>query len=340
MKYKIYLTLFLFLVVQAVSFGQDQNNDTKIPFDKGVLKLCSSKNFKIKGYDGKEVIIKSLTKVVKNEFMRRARSTYGLARSSGFTVNNYKGVATITTDTIKFGYPNRVRVVGGRDTISSPTFPTFLGYFYNNESKQRGKGLQKLGKKATAEANGIYLNIEQIGNELIIKDDRNDLLFTVSNESYELLIPNTLKLQWDTNSCEKNKSYQSLVYYSKSSELSEFKGEVEISTSLKNLSLVDVSGPVSINTIGGNVTVEFLKSKPQFLYSIYSNNGFIDIRLPSSSSLSIDATAEEILSDLDFTIESEIESEGSQQMKLKLGKGKVKMNLNAGFGTIYLRKKE
>lgn len=302
MKKISFLTLVLYLFLQTNSDAQD----IKIPFDNGILKICSSKNFKIKGYDGKEVVIKS-----RHSGIRRGQ--FGVPKSqfyTQFTTNRIK-----TTDSV-----------------------TVLGRLWINDEKDRGEGLQKLGKKAMAYENGIYLKIEQKANELILKDDNNELFFSVSDESYELLIPNTLKLQWNTSSCETNKSYTSLVYYSKSSDLSEFKGEVEISTSLKNLNLVDVSGPVSINTIGGNVTVEFNKTKPQYLYSIYSNNGFIDIKLPISSSLSIDATADEIFTDLDFTIESESEDNGSQQMKLKLGKGKVKMNLNAGFGNIYLRK--
>ena len=56
-KYISLLVLSLFLLTQTTSNAQE---GTKIPFDKGVLKICSSKNFIIKGHDGNEVIIKNL----------------------------------------------------------------------------------------------------------------------------------------------------------------------------------------------------------------------------------------------------------------------------------------
>jgi len=104
--------------------------------------------------------------------------------------------------------------------------------------------------------------------------------------------------------------------------------------------LTDVTGPVSINSIGGNVTVDFDKKKPLKLYSVYTNNGFIDITMPSTSDVNVDANGAAIYSDLDFKVTSDDESEGKQHMKLKLRNGKVKMKLEAGFGTIYLRKKK
>jgi len=133
-----------------------------------------------------------------------------------------------------------------------------------------------------------------------------------------------------------------LFYGSKPSTIQDYKGELEVSSALNELNLIDVSGPVSITTIGGNVIVEFEKTTPKHLYSIYSNNGFIDIKLPKNSSVQIDATGQEVLTDLDFDILSESKKNGgfgALQMNLKLGTGKVKMKLDAGLGNIYLRKK-
>ena len=55
MKNKITILLIAFLVAFTVNA-----QEKKIKFSKGTLKICSSKNFKIEGYNGSEVIIKSL----------------------------------------------------------------------------------------------------------------------------------------------------------------------------------------------------------------------------------------------------------------------------------------
>jgi DUF4097 and DUF4098 domain-containing protein YvlB len=168
-----------------------------------------------------------------------------------------------------------------------------------------------------------------------------------ANERYEIKIPNSIKLIWKTNLCsydtKKKKRNSTFFYNSNPSSLSNFNGEVEIESSLTNIKLVDVVGPVTVNTIGGNVTVEFDKKKPQQLYSIYSNNGFIDVQIPSNFNVTADVTGKSVYSDVDFKILEEKEENDfghiKTVMKLKLGSGKTKMKLDADYGNIYLRKK-
>ena len=167
----------------------------------------------------------------------------------------------------------------------------------------------------------------------------------VANQKYEVKIPNTLKLDWKTGSCTRPSQNNSYVFYSsKASTLKNFEGEVLISSTLNHTNLTDVTGPVSINTIGGNVTVKFDKKMPTELYSIYTNNGFIDIEFPKKSSLMLDIVGKSVYSDMDFEVLSEEEVDDVWQkttkMKLKNGSGKVKMKLMAGFGEVFLREKQ
>lgn len=319
MKTNLYLTVILSLCITLTLHSQE----SKIPFSSGVLKLCSSKNFDIKGYDGKEVVIKSLhsSKTSYSFYQKGDHDTQLLVRRAREV--------------------DRVRASGYSKTVKAPkpsksNDSIYVGYFFKSDEEEKSKGLKKLGKKAEAENNGIFLKIEENGNELLISDDYEDMFVMVSDERYEILIPNSLKLDWNTNGCSSNR--RARFFNSKASELSNFTGEVQISSTLNNIQLTDVSGPVTINTIGGNVTAIFDKTLPNKLYSVYSNNGYIDITLPEKSSVAIDATADDILSDLDFKILSEKETLNGQQMNLKLGSGKVKMKLDAGYGNIYLRK--
>ena len=313
MKTNLYLTAIITLCLTIVMKAQE----TKIPFNSGVLKLCSSKNFNIKGYDGKEVVIKSL---------HSSKTSYSFYQKGS---NNER---VVVRDSRGTDISRTIRAPKPRKEGDS----LYVGYFFKSDEVEKSKGLKKLGKKAEAEDNGIFLKIEQEGNELLITDDYENMFVMVSDERYEILIPNSVKLDWNTNGCSSKR--RARFFNSKASELIDFKGEVEISSTLNNLELKDVSGPVTINTIGGNVTAVFDKTMPNKLYSIYSNNGYIDITLPERSSVAIDASADDILSDLDFEVLSETATQNGQQMKLKLGSGKVKMKLDAGYGNIYLRK--
>ena len=323
-KIKIIITAVLFVALQNVNA-----QEKKIKFSKGTLKICSSKNFQITGYDGDEVIIKSL------------HSKRGKFSSVVSTYSNHR----LVEGTVSRTTPINGVSIKGKGKKGNQNFVYFV-----NDGKRK-EGLKKLGKKNENSELGIYFVIEEKNGELIFRDHVNKegtLRMYNSGESYEIKIPNSIKLDWNTGKCEKieeTKNTASVVagtvrfYNSKASYLSNFNGEVEISTSLSNMKLIDVTGPVSINSLGGNVTIEFDKKKPLNLYSIYSNNGFIDIEIPSDSSILVDALGRSIYSDIDFNILKEVETNKSQEMKLKLNKGKVRMKLDAGHGNIYLRKK-
>lgn len=328
MKYICTVIVLAFLTVFTVNA-----QEKKIKFSKGTLKICSSKNFKIEGYNGSEVIIESIHG---NRSVRFPSSRNGyLYTTKTAKVPKLVKNAKVTKGS-KFSVVSRflvdsLRIVRGRSN----------NLFFSRNDASKKAGLKRLGKKQENKEFGIYFTIEQKNGELIFKDNTDGQFVMFGNESYTIKIPNSLKLNWDTSGCRKNnKSAPFVVYSSSGSSLTNFNGEVEISTSLNNLKLVDVTGPVSINSIGGNVTISFDKKKPLKLYSIYTNNGFIDITMPSNSDVNVDANGAAIYSDLNFNVLSDTESEGQQHMKLKMKSGRVKMKLEAGFGTIYLRKKK
>lgn len=305
----------IFTVIFLIGFCAINAQEKKIKFNKGTLRICSSKRFQIEGYDGDEVVIKSLHE--KRE------------ENSSWVVRGYaksKNLAKVSSTTIK-----------GKDSLSSSNFVFF------NIDNDRKKGLKKLGKKNQNADLGIYFTIEERDGELLFKDQNQVRFIMASNERYLVKIPNTIKLNWSTNNCsEESKNSQVRFFNSKASSLSYFKGEVEITSTLNNMKLKDVSGPVTVNTIGGNVTIEFEKEYPKGIFSIYSNNGFIDVQIPNKSSLLIDAIGKSVYSDVDFKVieEKEMDDFGhiNTRMKLKYNTGKYKMKLNSGYGTVYLRK--
>jgi hypothetical protein len=310
--------------------------EKKIKFNKGTLKICSSKNFVIEGYDGIEVIIKSLRDSINARFV--SGNTNGARYSYVTSESSYNLSRKLTKNS------KSPKVKKGKKAQKG-VFPVITGrsnnLFFSRTDKSKKEGLKRLGKKQENKELGIYFTIEQKNGELIFKDNQTKGQFVMfGNEKYSIKIPNSIKLNWDTSGCKKNSNSAPFVVYSSGSSLSNFNGEVEISTSLNNLKLTDVTGPVSINSIGGNVTVDFIKKKPLKLYSVYTNNGFIDITMPASSDVNVDANGAAIYSNLNFNVLSDTESDGQQHMKLKMKSGRVKMKLEAGFGTIYLRKKK
>ncbi|WP_298900009.1 DUF4097 family beta strand repeat-containing protein [uncultured Psychroserpens sp.] len=331
----IITTIALLLIV---SVGNSQEKEKRIKFNKGTLKICSNSHMTIKGYDGDEVIIKSL-----NE--SRFSYYYDLGDKDDRLL----------------------------DSLEESTEGSLAKSYYLLSSKYKDseleKGLKPLGNKSARPEDNLYLDITEKPGELIIKDyqynqsgqnrltgyinqssrdnnkksDTNNFSslasFAALNNKYEILIPNSIKLSWNVEDCSKKNSNTFFIRTNSTPwELNNFKGEVEISTSYNSISLTNVSGPVIANTIGGNITVVFDKITPTKLYSLVSNDGYIDMSLPDNANLNVDVNGERVLSNINFTVLDESIEEGIKKMKLQLNSGKTKMKLDAGSGSVYLRK--
>ena len=331
------ITIIALLLIIGV--GNSQEKEKRIKFNKGTLKICSNSHMIIKGYDGNEVIIKSL-----NE-----------SRFSYF---------------YDFGDKDDKLIDSLEESSEGALEKSYYLLSSKYEDKKLEKGLKPLGNKSVSPEDNLYLDIRQKPGELIIKDydhsisdkskidgfsyyikdkkgkSKKDVTtkfnnFLQVNNKYEILIPNSIKLSWNVEDCSKKNSNTFFVRTNSAPwELNDFKGEVEISTSYSSLSLTNVSGPVIANTIGGNITVVFDAITPTKLYSLVSNDGYIDVSLPNNADVKVDVNGKRVLSDINFTVIDESLTNGIKEMKLQLNSGKTKMKLDAGSGNIYLRKQE
>ena len=303
-----------------VNFSEAQDNEKRIKFNSGTIKLCTQANLKISGYDGDEVIIKSL-----NE---NTRYTNNLHEINEMT----EAFVSISDQVHAFDSAD----VGG------------LRYWCTGEEeKQLEKGLEPLGEEPEDAADDLFLNIAEKPGELIINDYQPDssqdmFRFWAFDSKYEIMVPNSVKLLWNSDNCSKKNSNSFFISTGGDpSELIDFDGEAEISLTYGSVRLTNVTGPVIANTIGGNINVEFDDELPTKLYSLITENGYINIELPAEASLSIDAKGHKVLSDMDFEVTSQETDwfSNSKKMNLKLNDGKVKMKLDSGYGKIYLREK-
>jgi hypothetical protein len=322
------MTIVALLLIVGVGYSQDK--EKRIKFNKGTLKICSLSNMKISGYNGDEVIIRSLN--------NQTRYAY-------YNFNNKNKADSKDLKDLK-DLKDSADIA---DIADSALIKGYRILRQTGENKELENGLKPLGSKSVKTENDLGLDIIENSGELIIRDNnlnnsnKDEIKGFINsfpfNNKYELLIPNSIKLFWNTENCTKTNSNSFFVRTdSKPWELLNFKGEVEISTSYGSINLTDVSGPVIANTIGGNIKVVFDNVSPTNLYSLITNEGYIDVTLPAIASLTINASGNLILSDIDFEVLNETIINGTKGMELKLNSGKTKMKLDAGSGSVYLRK--
>lgn len=329
------------VIIESLHNKRSENSISYFPANskKGTLTSYSTSKSNFKNKKNKKGEWKVVVGAVSGVYSENDNDTLAKPKQIYFNTNsNFKSLGEKYKNdrwVISSGVKNKSYFNTGIDSLSSKE-----AFFFNSFDIDRKKGLKKLGKKNENKELGIYFIIEQKGDQLVFKDNtESSFIMSAHREQYKIKIPNSLQLNWDTNCSTEKKERKYFFFNSEKSSLSNFDGEVSISNSIQDVKLKDVTGPVTINTIGGNVNIVFDDKTPKKLYSIYSNNGFIDITLPKNSSLKLDATASDIFSDINFELEYEKVVDNLQQMKLKLNSGKVTMKLNAGLGNIYLRKK-
>lgn len=281
--------------------------EKKIDFNKGVVNICTTSQIKISGYDGDQVIIKNTNP-----------STFVLSngKSSYFNVRGYSQTET--------------------DSVNYIIFPKS-----KKKLEAKSQGLKPLGTKEKEVSNSdIDLDIQIVSGELLIRDiqqsaQQNVLFFT--NSKYEILIPNSAKLRWNSDNCGGSKS-QNYVYSSTGCELLNFSGETQISSLYRSVSLTDVTGPALVNTVGGDIKVVFNKEKPKALFSLISNDGDIDVTMPENTKVSMNITGKEVLSNLNFKILTENFLQDKKTLNVELNGGGKRITTETEYGTVYLRK--
>ena len=198
----------------------------------------------------------------------------------------------------------------------------------------RAKGLKLLG---SAEDNtNLGLNISEENGIVMIEGAVNQ----VRDHKYKISIPSGLAVNLDYNSpFAKNE----LI-------IDSFKGSLEINTLNADVKVTNSTGPFAINTISGNLEVNFSNVNQDAPTSLASVSGVVDVTVPAGekASLEISTINGNIYNNLDLKSKKEPETDkramGMNPMRRELNEftmngGGQKVYLKSITGNIYLRKR-
>ncbi|WP_281764089.1 DUF4097 family beta strand repeat-containing protein [Neptunitalea lumnitzerae] len=194
-----------------------------------------------------------------------------------------------------------------------------------NLPPEKAKGLKQYGYKQANTDVGFYMTKD--GETMYLESIRN-----VGKGEATIFVPKNMSLVIDE-----------LGMYDISVENVE--GEIEVSSSLAGaVSIHGVSGPLTINTSTGDVTVDFKSLKQSTPLSISSLAGEVEVKLPVKTKADVKVTSSmgELYTNFDLEVENEKDVKVGMAgiaLKGKINKGGVLINLHSGTGNIYLRKK-
>jgi lia operon protein LiaG len=194
----------------------------------------------------------------------------------------------------------------------------------SKESPERAKGLKPVYPAGT-DNTGIGLSVEKNGNQVTVTC----LLPFTRNDEYTIKVPENLSLKIQS-SCE---NYNDLF-------VKKMKNEIEIQT-CGAINLTDVSGPLVLSTISGDINVALAGVNMDKPFSINSVSGEIDITLPAKITADIEmgSVSGAMYSDFDLNSgDKDMKHVGGNHLTSKLNGGGTRFSIVTVSGNIYLRK--
>lgn len=196
----------------------------------------------------------------------------------------------------------------------------------SHRTPDRAKGLKLVGDNGTDNTDvGFYVIKE--GNNLIVRN-----LKKGNKGNATIYLPASQNISVTTNGTS-----QADI------RISGFRGEIEANAKLNGgIKIVDVSGPITANSLNGSIDIVFSKVSQNSPITVYSTNGVLDISLPQDTpaDLSLGTVNGEIYSNFELSVP---EKDGmraivSHKIKGAINNGGVQIQLKTTNGNIYLRK--
>lgn len=219
-------------------------------------------------------------------------------------LSNFNGKMTI------IGYSGNEIIISPAEKVGPPP--------------ERAKGLKPVFSNGT-DNTGLGLNVEKDGNRVIV----NCLLPFTVQKKFTLQVPEHMALSISSR-CEHNND----LYISK------MKDEIEVQT-CHSINLQQVTGPLVLTTISGNIDITFGTLNTQKPFAITSISGEIDITLPSkiAADIKLETITGSIYSDFDFSnTRKDLDQVGGNHLNYKMNGGGTPIKIVTVSGIIYLRK--
>jgi len=191
------------------------------------------------------------------------------------------------------------------------------------KTPEKAKGLKLVGEGGTDNTN-VGFSVVQDGNTLIVYNLR-------KSKGAEIYLPASqniaVKSTWNGDI-----------------EIDGFSGEIEADAQLNgSVKIWNVNGPVTANSLNGQLEVVFGKVKQDSPISLYSTNGAVDESLPGSTpaNLALSTLNGNVYTDFDIKAEDKngLKSVLGRDIKASINGGGVKIAIKSTNGNMYLRKK-
>jgi lia operon protein LiaG len=178
---------------------------------------------------------------------------------------------------------------------------------------------------AGSDNTGLGLDVQKIDNLITVTC----LIPFTQDGEYKMKVPENMAIELSSG-CERNNDIS----------IKGMKNEIDIK-SCHDIKLNDVTGPLVLSTISGDIDITYSSINTTKSSSVNSISGEIDITLPvkTATDLELRTVSGAVYSDFDFSdTQKNMKKIGGNDMNYSLNGGGFKFNIGTVSGTIYLRK--
>jgi DUF4097 and DUF4098 domain-containing protein YvlB len=216
---------------------------------------------------------------------------------------------------------NRVEIIGttGSQVIISTEAK-------EDQKDERADGLREINASGLSDNTGLGLSVDKEGSSAKVSQvGRN-------NRNYVIKVPRGVSVYYEHSSWE-----------GKTLSIRNLQSEIEVSANYCSIELENVTGPMAINTVYGQIDATFEKAPQADAVSLHSVYGNVDVTLPAATKadLTLSTSYGKIFTDLDIEVkkeESGMREISSSKISGTLNGGGIDMRLKSTYKNIYLRK--
>lgn len=192
-----------------------------------------------------------------------------------------------------------------------------------DETPERAKGLKAV-YPGGDDNTGIGLNVNKDGGHIVV----HCVLPFTRDAHYKIKVPSNLRLKINRG-CERSAEVI----------ISNMTNEVDV-TNCQGIQLKNVTGPLILSTISGDIKVAFTQVAKDKPISIASISGEVDVTLPASAPINLEMSTISggMYTDFDLKSDKDMKKVGGGNIKATLNGGGVDFKITNISGNIYLRK--
>ena len=189
---------------------------------------------------------------------------------------------------------------------------------------ERAEGLKAISGLGIEDNTGLGLSVQKEGNDIVVRQ-----LSSKGDTHYTIQVPKGMTLY-----------YKHSTHWGDDFSLKNHSGELEISTNHNDIYLTDVTGPMTVKTVHGEIEAKLSSIKSPL--SMVSMHGYIDLSLPGSIKANVELSNNwgEMFTDFDIKVDSpsDMKKISASEVIGTINGGGTQVQLSSSHGNIYLRK--